>query len=150
MRSQQPFVVLFRGVAFSLAALALLALAGCGRDGPPRYRLSGKVTHGGKPIPAGSVTFIPDAAQGNKGMAASVEIVNGQYDTKEKGHVGGPHLVKITALDGQGSNEFPRGLPLFPDYELKFDLSKQESTKDLEVPAEWVAPRTAPVTNHGA
>lgn len=135
-----------------LAVLAgALIFAGCSPDGPPRYRLSGKLTHGGQPVPAGSVTLIPDHAQGNNGPAASAAIKDGRYDTKQgTGHVGGPHVLKITALDGKTSPEFPRGSPLFPDYELKADLSKQDGTRDLDVPAEWVAPRTGPVKNHGA
>jgi hypothetical protein len=34
--------------------------------------------------------------------------------------------------------------------ELKLDLPKEDGEKDLEVPADWVMPRTAPVMNHGA
>ena len=123
-----------------------LILAGCGPGGPPRYRLSGKVTHGGQPIVAGSITLIPDRAKGNEGSAGSAVIKDGRYDTKQgTGHVGGPHILKITALDGKTSPEFPQGLPLFPDYEIKLDLPKQTETRDLDVPATWVAPPAKPV-----
>ncbi len=134
-----------------LAIGIVLILAGCGDSGPPRYHLSGKVTHGGQPVPGGSVTLIPDTSQGNTGPAASVTIKNGEYDSdwEGAGHVGGPHVVKITGLDGQSSPEFPMGLPLFPEYELKLDLPKEDSLKDLEVPANWVMPRLAPVRDHG-
>lgn len=125
-----------------LALSAVLVLAGCGQQGPPRYRISGRVTYGGQPIPGGSVTFIPTA--GNTGPATSVTITNGQYDTalQETGHIGGSHLVKITGLDGKSDDLFPLGQPLFPDYEFKtpYDLPKEEGTQDFEVPADWKAP----------
>jgi len=135
-----------------LALGAMLISAGCGSSGPPRYHVSGKVTYGGQPVAAGSVMFVPDTAQGNTGPAVSVAIKSGQYDSNLEGvgHVGGPHVVKINGLDGNTSPEFPPGMLLFPDFELKLDLPKEDSQKDLEVPGEWVLPKTAPVTNHGA
>jgi len=131
-----------RFVCLALAACGLAIVVGCGEEGPTRYQLSGKVTYGGQPIPAGSVTFIPDSSQGNSGPAASVDIVDGAYDTTTgKGHVGGPHLVKITALDGKTSDEFPKGMPMFPDYETKADLPKEDGTKDFDVPSDHVMPQ---------
>lgn len=101
---------------------------------------------------AGSVMLAPDTSQGNSGPAASIPIKNGQYDSNVEGmgHVGGPHVLKITGMDGQVSPEFPQGMLLFPEYEVKADLPKEDSQKDLDVPGEWVLPKTAPVTNHGA
>lgn len=131
-----------RFVCLALAACGLAIVAGCGEEGPTRYQLSGKVTYGGQPIPAGSVTFIPDSSQGNSGPAASVDIVNGMYNTSSgKGHVGGPHILKITGLDGKASDEFPKGAPMFPDYETKADLPKEDGTKDLDVPSDHVMPK---------
>lgn len=145
--------ILWRG--FSLAVLAgvgLTLLAGCGDEGPPRYRLSGKATYGGQPIPAGSVTLVPDTTQGNSGPAGSITINAGVYDSELDGvgHVGGPHVIRITALDGNVSEDMPRGTPLFPDYELTADLPAEDSTKDIDVPLDWVPARQAPVTDHGA
>lgn len=128
-------------LAFILAGVALVA--GCGKQGPPRFHLSGKVTYGGHPISAGSVTFVPDSAKGNTGPAASVAIQQGSYDTKVlgAGHVGGPHRVTIIGLDGKESPDFPKGVPIFPDYEIRLDLPKENGTKDLEVPSDWVPPK---------
>ncbi len=139
------------GWCLALGLGFLLVAAGCGSSGPPRYPISGKVTHGGQPVPGGSVMLIPDTTQGNTGPATSVAIKNGQYDSSLEGigHVGGPHVVKITGLDGNTSPEFPMGLPQFPEYELKADLPKETSVKDFDVPGDWVMPRMAPVTNHG-
>ena len=58
--------------------------------------------------------------------------------------------MRITGLDGNASPEFPVGMPLFPQFELLLDLPKEASVKDFEIPADWVLPRTAPVTKHGA
>ncbi|MCH5377175.1 MAG: hypothetical protein JJ992_24700 [Planctomycetes bacterium] len=135
-----------------LAAVSMLVLVGCGPSGPRRYNLSGNVTYGGQPIPAGSITLIPDVTQDNSGPAASMTIENGKFDSSDDGigHVGGPHLVRITALDGQVSDEFPKGLPMFPPYETKVDLPKENSTQDFDVPKEWAPPPQAPVVDHGA
>ncbi|GEM_PF-159235 len=130
----------------------LLALTGCsGRKGPPRYHLSGSVTHGGKPVPAGSITFIPDTSQGNKGPAGSVPIKDGKYSTRQvgEGHIGGPHVVRITGLSGVASDEFSEGEPIFPDYQTKADLPKQTATQNFEVPANWVFPPRRPVVPRG-
>lgn len=139
--------VAWRNVPCALGMMCCLiaACTGCGDSGPPRYNLSGKVTYGGQPIPKGSITFMPDSTLGNSGMAASVEISDGEFDTsrRDQGHVGGPHVVKITGLDGKASPEFPNGVPMFPDFEIKIDLPKEESTKDFEVPADWVNPAPA-------
>ena len=130
------------GVA--LALVGLLVLTGCGDSGPPRYHLSGTITHGGQPIPAGSITFMPDTTKGNSGPAVSVDIVDGRFDTKVKGkgHVGGPHVVKVIALDkaADGDDEFGGSFPMFPPYEMNVDLPAEDGTRDLEVPADWVAP----------
>ena len=141
------------GVMFSLLVLGLVMSLGCGSDGPPRYAISGTVTHDGKPIPAGSVMLTPDTSQGNSGPATSIEIRDGRYDSAWEGigHVGGPHRVTITALDGKTDDEFSAGMPMFPDYELDLDLPKEESTQDLDVPADWQAekPKAGAVMNHG-
>lgn len=131
--------------AATLTLIAAIALGGCGPSGPVRYNLSGQVTYGGQPVPAGSITFIP--AAGNSGPAASVPIENGRYDTAphDTGHVGGPHLVRITGLDGKASDDlFPNGMPLFPDFELEAELPKQDGEMSFEVPADWKPAPAAP------
>ena len=126
----------------SLGMIGLLVFAGCGKSGPPRYDLSGNITWGGKPIPAGSITFMPDQTQGNSGLAISAKIQDGQFDTTldGEGHLGGPHTVKVIALDGKPSDEFSEGVPIFPPYEMELDLPNDDGTQDIEVPADWVAP----------
>ena len=147
MRKSVEFLLRCGQLSATLLAGAVLlaAVSGCGGGDGSRYHLSGNVTYGGKPIPAGSVTFIPDGAQGNSGPAVSTQIQDGRFDTQRSGagHVGGPHIVKITAMDGQTDDEFfPQGMPMFPDYEMSLDLPKQNETQDLEVPSDWVTPPT--------
>lgn len=139
------------GMAGLLLAAACLAL-GCGSAGPPEYHISGTVTHGGDPIPAGSVSLIPDASQGNSGRAVSIEIRDGQFDSRWQGtgHQGGAFLVRVTGLDGRQDDEFfPKGVALFPDYEFEMELPEADSTESIEVPADWVMPPRAPVTDFG-
>ncbi len=114
-----------------------LAASGCGgSSGPARYRVSGKVTFKGQPVPAGRITFEPDAAKNNSGPAGYAEIKDGRYQTPaDKGTVGGPHQVRIVGFDGRPVGESPDGTPLFPEYRTTANLPKGEGTQDFDVPA---------------
>ncbi len=117
---------------------AAMIVCGCGRAaGPARYALEGSVTYQGQPVPAGRVVFEPDASAGNSGPAAYAEIRAGRYATpRGQGTVGGPHVVRITGMDGRASPESPQGLPLFSEYQTKADLPRRPGTWDFAVPAE--------------
>jgi hypothetical protein len=111
-----------------------LALVGCGgavESGPPRFRLSGKVTFDGKPVPAGTIYFEPAT-----GPAGSAQIKDGQYDTANgKGITGGATTVMIEGYDGQAAEGQGMGKPIFKPFKSKEDLPSAEGTKDFEVPA---------------
>ena len=115
-----------------LALGVILVSAGCGSSGPPRYPISGKVTYGGQPVLAGSVTLIPDTNQGNKGPATSVTIKDGQYGSIWYGARACRRSVRLSVLiaelDGKPSPEFPMGMLLFPEYELILDLPSEGRT----------------------
>jgi hypothetical protein len=121
----------------------LLFLASCcvalGCGGSPNYQVEGKATFAGQPIPAGTITFTPDAAKGNTGPVGYAIITNGQFSTSSgggKGTAGGPTIVKIEGSDGvKIDDERPKGKALFPYYEMPVDLPKSNSTKDFDVPA---------------
>ena len=119
-------------------ALACSLAMGCADDGPGRYHVSGSATYAGKPIPQGSIRFIPDSKANNRGPAGFAVIENGRYDTSQsgKGTVGGPHLVLISGFDGQASpgEEMESGRPLFPDHRTCTDLPKETATRDFDVP----------------
>ena len=110
---------------------ACLAMLGCAEEGPQRYDVSGTVTYKGEPIAAGTVQFVPDAAQGNRGPSGQATIVDGKFDTSTSGIgvVGGPHIVTIQAFDGKAVPELdlPNGKPIFYSYEEKLDLPREEA-----------------------
>jgi hypothetical protein len=120
-----------------------LGLVGCDKaESESRYDLSGKITHGGKAIPTGYISFVPDKEKGNQGPGASASIVDGQYKTLPgEGTVGGPHIVTIVGSDGipieygEGIPPNPAGHPLFPKYEISIDLPNQVDTHNIDVPA---------------
>ncbi len=114
---------------------------GAGASGPVRYDLSGKATYDSKPIPYGTIQFVPDEKQGNPGPAAYAEIVNGEYSTKGGGLgvIGGPHVIRITGKSGrpeerQDSDAKMPNQNLFPEYTTTFDLPKENGTLNLDVP----------------
>ena len=132
--SHPPSNQVFRQI---LATSVLLVLAGCGgTDSSQRYRLSGSVTFGGQPVPAGTIIFEPDASLGNAGPGILVEFTDGRYRTpRGKGTVGGPHLVRIVGHDGKAISEMPLGRCLFQEYQFQIDLPRHDATHDFDVPA---------------
>lgn len=125
-----------------LAPVFVLLLSGCsGSSGPPRYEVSGAVTYNGKPVPAGEVSFQPDASKGNKGPGSLALIKDGRYKTNpKKGVVGGPYIVRILGFDGVAVGDSSTGKTLFDQYETKVEFPKQATTQDFSVPASTGAP----------
>jgi hypothetical protein len=118
-------------------AAALAWAAGCG--GGQGYRVSGKVTFDGQPVPMGKIYFDPDTAAGGSGLSGFAVIVDGTFDTSAtggQGVAGGPTVVRI-----QGHKKEPAdaisgyGPPLFVEHTVKADLQQGTSTKDFDVPA---------------
>jgi hypothetical protein len=114
-----------------LFAFGLIASAGCSKQ-EKLYRVSGVVTHAGKPIPKGLIFFDPKA-DGPQGFA---NIVDGKYDTaiQGKGIRGGSYNIRVNGFDGKEANEAPFGQALFPEYNGAKDLPQEDSTYDLEIP----------------
>jgi hypothetical protein len=76
-------------------AVLLLGL-GCGKGGPSRNPIGGKVQLDGKPLQKGSILFSP--IKGTKGPVTGGEIENGQYQLpKAIGPMEGRHRVEITS-----------------------------------------------------
>jgi hypothetical protein len=124
------------------------AAVGCGGtpSGPPRYRVSGKVTFNGRPVAAGSISFTPDASQNNRGPGSFAPIRDGAYGTpRGQGTVGGPHVLTITGLDRLPGSGAPGEVipPLFSSYPLKVDLPREDTTFDIDVPATAADPEPA-------
>lgn len=123
-----------------LAAGLLLTVApGCGRRGTERFRVSGTVTHAGKPVQLGRVVFEPDAARGNDGPQGFAPIENGRFDTAGphcKGSIGGPMRLRIDGFEMTGGEDAAAsGKLLFPAYEEAIDLPRADAVRDFVVPA---------------
>jgi hypothetical protein len=124
--------------------LGCLAL-GCGSE--KSYRVTGKVTFKGQPVPTGKIYFMPDGAKGNSGPTGFADIKDGRFDTSAsggRGTVGGPVIIAIEGIDPAGKLDKSEKSPeveakaLFPRYEIPADLPKSDTTKDIDVPAEAV------------
>jgi hypothetical protein len=131
----------WRPSSAAVAAVALVAgvalLVGCGRQtGPTRYPVSGRVTHAGKPLALGRISFEPETAQGNRGPGAYGEVAAGRYETyRTMGAVGGPHRVVIEGYAGDSDEQRRKRAPLFPPYVTSVDLPAGSASFDFDVPA---------------
>lgn len=129
-----------RPVCLLVAVCAVaLAVGGCGPGIPNPYEVSGTVTFGGKPIPKGFITFLPDTTKGNKGPGGGAPIVDGEYRTAAgKGVAGGPYTVKIVGYTGISITAFGEelvdGPHLFLPYVISVDLPKEDTKQDFTVP----------------
>ena len=129
-----------------LPVVLCVLCAGC--DGAKTYRVSGKVTFQGKPVPAGKIYFIPDGSKGNTGPTGWADIKNGEYDTSATGGSNaspGPVIIAIEGLDPSAPpdkkdkkdvSEDVTVKVLFPRYETPYEVPKEKSTKDIEVPGD--------------
>ncbi|MDZ7618399.1 MAG: hypothetical protein U1E05_15445 [Patescibacteria group bacterium] len=85
------------------AWLAVAALAGCGHrpNLPPTARVAGTVRLDGKPLPRGTVQFIPDTTQGTSGAPAVGNIASDGtytlYTAGVQGAIVGHHKVRVEA-----------------------------------------------------
>jgi hypothetical protein len=107
------------------------------------------VNFDGKPVPNGRIQFMPDSSKGNSGPPGYAQIKDGKFDTSAeggKGHVGGPMIVSISGNDNSESGASPdetdpkapepKSNVLFPNYQETFELPKETTTQDFNVPAE--------------
>ncbi|MFM8326721.1 MAG: hypothetical protein ACKN9U_17815, partial [Pirellulaceae bacterium] len=123
-----------------LVTAVLPLLGGCGGQGDDvlRFDVAGTVSHGGQPVPAGYVQFMPDSTQGNSGPSGGAPIEGGKFDTAVSGQgvVGGAYVVRVSGYDGNAKpeNELPFGMPLFPEYSTKVVFPKAAHNIDFEVP----------------
>ncbi|MGB9689681.1 hypothetical protein [Thermogutta sp.] len=130
----------FRLVIVQLLIISVFTVgfSGCSKGGPKTYHVSGTVTFDGKPVPAGSILFEPDQTKGNTGPAGFAKIKDGKFDTRNNGRgtIGGPHVVRIIALDGVPGEELPEGAPLAPEYVTHADLPKENNHQEnFNIPA---------------
>jgi hypothetical protein len=113
---------------------SFLFVTGCGRT--KTYPLTGNVTFDGKPIPRGTITFLPKTDQTNTGSYSMAVVKEGNFKI-EKGKLGlneGTYSVIVTGTDGIVEEFHPEGLPLFTDYHTEFVFNKELLQFDIEVP----------------
>lgn len=129
-------------VAIGLTLVAMAVAAGCGqRD---RFNVVGTVTFAGKPVPAGTVTFLPVGSVPPGRVAGSCSIRSGKYATRNGRSPGsGPHRAVVDGYDGmafqsrmgEATVDHPLGKPLFPSHMVEVDLPAKDGTVlDIEVP----------------
>jgi hypothetical protein len=120
-----------------VAGTVLLIAGGCGSQ-KKVGQLSGTVTFKGQPVPAGFISFMPDAAKGGMGSVKVAQIKDGKYDTSlssDPGVVPGPSLIRIAGFDGKVVPLWAQGKQIFNIYELRDTVPEGTGTRDFEVPA---------------
>ena len=99
-----------------LAAISL-TMAGCGATGPGMAQVTGKVTYQGKPVPKGTVSFVPTAPGGRNATGQIDESGNYRLQTENPGDgaLTGDYSVSIAARDDVVLDYIPRK-PIPPKY----------------------------------
>jgi hypothetical protein len=117
--------------------LAVLGMtAGCSKEAK-LGQLSGTVMFKGKPLPAGYISFMPDATKGNLGQVRVAQIKDGAYNTvsdKNSGIIPGATVIRIAGFDGKKQKGFSQGKQIFNPYEMRANLASGISTMDFTVP----------------
>jgi hypothetical protein len=117
--------------ALSVAVAALTPLA-CGRSGPEKASVTGRVTYQGKPVPKGTITF----------MAVDP---NGRNATGEIGPDGSYTLQTEEARDGAQLGEYR--VTIYAHDEPILDYTPPTPVKPkLLVPAQYEKPDTSGLT----
>jgi hypothetical protein len=129
----------------------IAAAPGCGKSGPVRAPIQGKITVGGQPLAKGRILFTPIAP--NHGPATSAMIAEGVYSIPQnEGPVVGKNRVEVEAdlnlgfaLDDEAAFAKRGGKPLPPNpIPPQFNRESQlvvevqpgaENTYDVTVPA---------------
>lgn len=124
-----------RLTSFGLSAVALMvfAMIGCDSgDGLDRQVVTGKVTLDGKPLPTGSIQFVPDAPS-EKAVSGGGAITEGQYTIdRETGLIPGKYKVSIYAASAETPKSEAPGTSALPK-ELIPSKYNTESTLTAEV-----------------
>ena len=118
--------------AFVLGA-AFIALVGCSSK-PKMVQISGTVTFQGKPVPAGFISFTPEAGVGGVRVC---QIKDGVYDSSKEGEPGifpGKNLVRIEGFDGVKVKFWGQGKQIFNPVNDVVEISPGTTTRDFVIP----------------
>jgi len=142
---------MYRFTLLVLLTPLLAAAPGCGKSGPVRAPIQGKITFGGQPLAKGRILFTPIAP--NQGPATSAMVAAGEYSIPQnEGPVVGKNRVEVEAdlnlgfaLDDEAAFAKRGGKPLPPnpippqfnrESQLVVEVKRgEENTYDVAVPA---------------
>lgn len=99
-------MVIFMRFLFVASVGLVVMLAGCGKAPVPLYPVSGKIMYEGKPLPKGTVCFIPDSTKGNLHPQFGISTIapDGTYTAKTYTNEGvqpGWYRVKVLATENE-------------------------------------------------
>jgi len=109
--------VCLRSASFAALVIAVVGLAGCSPPPPaPCFPVAGKVTYKKKALPAGTITFTPDASKGNSSKESAIGMLkeDGSYSLVTNGRDGAPlgwYKVSVNPL-AMPTEMPPAGKPL--------------------------------------
>jgi hypothetical protein len=93
-------------VAIALSMSAVVVVLGCSSDDSglgSRYKVTGKVTYKGAPLPHGTVTFVPVKPPVPEGRSATGQIKDGYFSLSTTGNndgaLPGEYNVAVVAMD---------------------------------------------------
>ena len=124
--------VAFRSSVLLLAVwlvIATVALTGCGRRGNELAPISGKVTYQGKPLPFGSVMFLPKSGPPATGIIQPDGTFNMITRGLGDGASVGTNRVRVVCLESQAPSnnisggEALAGRPLIPQKYSSWETS---------------------------
>lgn len=122
---------------FLIVGLIAVVTVGCGpKDTRIRNRVTGAITHGGQPLVAGEIRFLPDDSKQNSGPQGLANIKDGRYDTKGSrapGVDGGPMVIEVEGYLDEKRNQMV-------SYQYQAELGRSpEMTLDIDIPAKKAA-----------
>jgi hypothetical protein len=113
------FIAKFAGRELLMLSLLLLLAMGCGSGGDGLAVVKGTISYKGKPVPNGTVNFLPD--DGNKPSATGEIQPDGSFSLQtflgsrpSPGAVIGKHKVVIVAMQDMASRLPEERIPLPP------------------------------------
>lgn len=88
----------------------VLAVAGCGQDGPRLASVTGVITLDGEPLPGAAVEFQPPGGSPSEGVTDKRGVYRLEFSHDKRGVVMGLHKVRISTQRNDSEDE--RGEPV--------------------------------------
>ncbi|MEI6657401.1 MAG: DUF1559 domain-containing protein [Planctomycetota bacterium] len=129
-----------------VVASAVLVVVGCRPvEEPARYRVHGRVTFDGKPVPTGRIVFSSDAAAGFTGKDGWAPIAAGTFDTASGGYgTAGGSLVARVEGGEIPTAQLPEGRLLFSEFEVPVVVSGSSTELNVAIPRSAGGTNAAP------